>query len=310
MPKEPHGYYDTNMSEEEFQRRQAAKAKRRKKRRTQKMMLIGAFILAAVLLLVAIIAIFSAIFGGSAPSSSSVPSSVSSAPAPVSSAPLFTYPTAADPTEWSLKLVNGNHALPDGFEMQEGTGDGQLGTIVQNGVAYYFDNRIIDPLSRMMADCNEQVEGGSLAIISGYRGWGTQQTRWSDAYSALVDSGQTPEMAAVLVEAIEQSPGQSEHQIGLAVDFVTGIIQTPAIEFASTPEFLWLMDNAAAYGFIIRYPSEKENITGVTVQPYHFRYVGEEHARAIKGAAISLEEYLVAVPEAPEDAGDVASAAE
>jgi LAS superfamily LD-carboxypeptidase LdcB len=295
MPKEPHRYYDRNETEDEYRRRQAAKAKRRKKRQAQRLLVIGAFILAAILLLVVLILIFNAIFGAEKPPASASSSSSFAVSPPLE--PVYTHPVAVDAGVWNLKCVNGNNPLPDNFAMLEGAEDGQLGSIVQNGVKYYFDNRMVEPLSRMITDCNAQVAGGSLAIYSGYRGWPKQTELWQAAYQRLLDAGNTPEMAAILAEAEEPSPGKSEHQIGLAADFVTGTVQAPSINFSQTPEFQWLTDNAAAYGFILRYPSEKELITGVTVKPCHFRYVGVDDARAIAGAAICLEEYLLQIPD-------------
>ena len=69
-------------------------------------------------------------------------------------------------------------------------------------------------------------------------------------------------------------------------------MQQPGDAFAQTPEYQWLLANAANYGFILRYPENKVNITGMLFSPYHFRYVGVEDATIISQAGISLEEFI------------------
>lgn len=93
------------------------------------------------------------------------------------------------------------------------------------------------------------------------------------------------EAEAVAANSIAR-PGSSEHSTGLAIDF-NGVSE----EFDTTPEYRWLMKHAADYGFILRYAEEKESITGIRFEPWHFRYVGSEHAREINRLGLCLEEY-------------------
>ena len=87
-------------------------------------------------------------------------------------------------------------------------------------------------------------------------------------------------------------PGQSEHQTGLAIDISSpSVFSALSTDFSETAEGKWLRDNAYKYGFILRYPSEKENITGYAYEPWHFRYVGKELAQYIEKEGITLEEY-------------------
>ena len=82
-------------------------------------------------------------------------------------------------------------------------------------------------------------------------------------------------------------PGSSEHNLGFCMDIV-------CVEewFEDTDEFKWLMQHADDYGFILRYPSDKENITKVIYEPWHWRYVGVEEAKKIKASGLCLEEYF------------------
>ncbi len=108
---------------------------------------------------------------------------------------------------------------------------------------------------------------------------------------------------------------------GLAVDFQTAVVQltllpTPpspaATAFSQAPEYAWLLEHAHEYGFILRYPAEKVAITGMDFQPYHFRYVGAEHAALIRQNNLCLEEYLGLKPPAIEgdDSGSTAPPAD
>lgn len=86
-------------------------------------------------------------------------------------------------------------------------------------------------------------------------------------------------------------PGFSEHQTGLAIDLYNG--KQLYTEFESTKEFDWMQKNAYKYGFILRFPKEKENITGYEYESWHYRYVGEKIAKYIHDNDITFEEYYV-----------------
>lgn len=91
-------------------------------------------------------------------------------------------------------------------------------------------------------------------------------------------------------------PGFSEHQTGLAFDIGNNNPQNDAsMSFENTKEFNWLKENSYKYGFILRYPKDKENITGFSYEPWHYRYVGEETAKEIFSLDITLDEYLNSV---------------
>ena len=93
--------------------------------------------------------------------------------------------------------------------------------------------------------------------------------------------------AKALTEQVINKPGYSEHNLGLAVDF-----NYVKDSFKDTKEYVWLIENAENYGFILRYPKEKESITKVSYEPWHWRFVGVEHARKINELGMCLEEYI------------------
>lgn len=294
MAQEPYNYFDDQEPDEEYRRRQAAKAKRRKKKRMQRIMLLAAFVLAAVLLVVCIIMIFRAIFKPK-DDSSSVPSSVatSSVPyEPVQTGPGYDWPVAVDPDLWSLLLVNSQKPMESEYDYKT------LSTIVQEGVTYYFDPRMVEQLQNMIAECNAN-EGYSLRIISGWRSFENQTKRHNYEIEVLKGQGHSEEEAIAMANALEPVSGCSDHHTALAVDFITNTAQQTGPAFATTPEYQWLMENAARFGFILRYPEGKEAITGISFLPYHWRYVGPEDAAVIIGSPvpICLEEYLAAMPQ-------------
>lgn len=124
----------------------------------------------------------------------------------------------------------------------------------------------------------KEESGFDMTIVSGYRSYERQKTtfeRWCDrdGYEA-----------AVMYSA---KPGHSEHQTGLAIDVTS--IET---DYAETEEGRWLAENCHKYGFIIRYPENKTDITGYIYEPWHIRYLGESTARLVHDSGLCLEEFL------------------
>ncbi len=142
----------------------------------------------------------------------------------------------------------------------------------------------------MEAMLNEAHANGytSLSITSGYRSYAYQQQLFNNQVSALTPSygDKAREKAAEAVAL----PGTSEHQSGLCCD----LHNLPAANqsFANTEEYTWLLNNCAEFGFILRYPKDKTEITGIMFEPWHYRYVGRYHARIIMGEGLCLEEYM------------------
>ena len=132
-----------------------------------------------------------------------------------------------------------------------------------------------------------------------------QSTLSADAYACLGadyiqetylengKSGLNPADALRVVKSYSAEPGKSEHQTGLCVDFITSEMNgSLTVAFEDTEAFAWLSKNAYKFGFILRYPKEKEEVTGYTYEPWHYRFVGREAATDIHYGGLTLEEYL------------------
>ena len=101
------------------------------------------------------------------------------------------------------------------------------------------------------------------------------------------NQGKKQEEAERLAQTVVQRPEMSEHNLALAADF-----NTVTNEFEKTKAFEWLQKNAADYGFVWRYPKDKQDITGIVYESWHWRYVGKEHAKVMKEKGYCLEEYI------------------
>ena len=125
-------------------------------------------------------------------------------------------------------------------------------------------------------------EGYTIRAISAYRSYQYQQALY-EKY-VLQDGKEN-------ADTYSARPGYSEHQTGLVVDIDNG--KQDFNHFEETEEFKWMQENAANYGFILRYPKGKENITGYSYESWHYRYVGKRIAQEIMNKNITLDEYYV-----------------
>jgi len=186
-----------------------------------------------------------------------------------------------DAGDWKYKLVNMNNPLEGDYDVElSETRDGCL-----------FDVRAVGELEAMLDKGAE--EGMNLALVSGYRSYEYQKELHERRIQRLVGEGFTYEDAVNTAPTIVARPGESEHNIGLAVDIVSQSYPILNSGFADTPEGQWLSANCAQFGFILRYKAEKQPITGVIYEPWHFRYVGREAAEYIMSEGICLEEFLL-----------------
>lgn len=124
-----------------------------------------------------------------------------------------------------------------------------------------------------------EKEGIKFLGMSAYRSYDSQK----DIYCSRIRTVGKKEADRYVAK-----PGKSEHQTGLAID----VTNEDRWFVKSTKEAQWLAENAHDYGFIIRYPENKENITGVAYEPWHIRYVGEETAKKIYEEQITFEEFI------------------
>ncbi len=181
---------------------------------------------------------------------------------------------------WMLRLVNHTHPLPDDFTVELGT--------LPNGLQ--FDARAIDQLEKMLDDGN--ASGLQLMVCSAYRSIARQDQLFEQMKQQYIAQGMTEQEAYDKTSTIRTPHACSEHSSGLAADIVAVNYQTLDDGFGDTPEAKWLAAHAVEYGFILRYPKDKEDITGIIWEPWHFRYVGVENAQKIKDSGLCLEEYL------------------
>lgn len=185
--------------------------------------------------------------------------------------------------DWQLLLVNDWNPLPTGYD------DGVTFTTVSGGKQ--VDSRIIDAVNRMLADASAY----DLAVVSAYRPESEQNTLYWRKVQQYTDKGYSDLEAQKVGGTIVKRPGFSEHNCGLAMDVGGSGDYTLEQTFANTPAYTWLIEHCADYGFILRFPAGKEDITGVIYEPWHYRYVGVEAAKYIMDNDLCLEEYLAQV---------------
>ena len=186
-----------------------------------------------------------------------------------------------DGEKWNLLLVNQKYILPEDYTVQ---------TAEVKGGGQSLDHRVVPHYNKMVEAA--ETDGIDLIPVSGYRSLSRQKNNFNrkiDYYSSL---GYSKAEATRLAAKIVLMPGTSEHNAGLAMDFGTNGNYTLDENFANTDAFRWLSENAADYGFILRYEEDTQDITMITYEPWHWRYVGVEAAQEIKAQGVTLEEYL------------------
>lgn len=182
--------------------------------------------------------------------------------------------------DWNLLLVNKQHTIPEDYTFTLGTIKGSM----------QCDERIIDPLTRMFAAAKE--DGVNLVVCSPYRDISRQEYLFKRKISNYESKGYSYIEAYKKASTAVTVPGASEHQIGLAVDIVCDTYSTLDEGFENTKAGKWLKEHSKEYGFILRYPKGKEDITGIMYEPWHFRYVGKDAATIIMDENITLEEFI------------------
>lgn len=179
-----------------------------------------------------------------------------------------------DDGDWNLILVNEDHPLPESFSVDCSQVSG--GTV---------DTRIAGALQNMIA-AGEQ-DGVSIYVSSGYRSVERQRALFDRAVQQNLAKGMDWELADATAAKSIARPGRSEHNTGLAVD-LNGVAE----DFDTTAEYRWLQENAEDFGFILRFPADKESVTGIRFEPWHYCYVGVEHAKEMNRLGMCLEEYI------------------
>lgn len=179
-------------------------------------------------------------------------------------------PETVQDDSWMLMLVNRWNPLPEGYTVQ----------LVDVPGGVQVDERIYQPLMEMLDAATEA--GVGPIVVSGYRTQEKQQSLYDEKINEFLGEGYPREEAIAQAQQWVSVPGTSEHQTGLAVD-INGMIWDV---------YPWLAENSYKYGFILRYPEDKTEITGTQHERWHFRYVGLEAAAEMYNRGLCLEEYL------------------
>ena len=194
-------------------------------------------------------------------------------------------PDGLDPDFSKLLLVNGEHPLPENYDYK-----GNLTTIPDsyiNGSLKQIDKDVW-PYMKAMLDAARK-DGVNLAVWSPFRDYATQKMLFQKQVDRqkAADPTLTDEQAEIKAATVVARPGTSEHHTGLAADF-----NMADDKFETTPMYTWMKEHAEEYGFIMRYSKEKQPVTGVIHESWHWRFVGINVAKEINRSGLCLEEYL------------------
>ena len=181
---------------------------------------------------------------------------------------------------WNLMLVNDTHPVKEGYEPK-------LAYLSEDR---YLDERVVAAAKEMINDAKKA--GLGVYIGSCYRSDEDQARIFNYSMKDRINSGLSYWQAYQSVALVVAEPGTSEHAIGMALDLTSNVYVKLDEGQENTPEYKWFKENCYKYGFILRYPPEKTEITGISYEPWHYRYVGVEDATRITELGITLEEYL------------------
>ena len=186
----------------------------------------------------------------------------------------------------SILLVNPWNPLPEGYEPDLVEMPSSLSTSGNNKV----DRSCYDALIQMLTDCNKECP--KACAVSCFRSYDYQVKLFNRKVNFYLDKGYEKAEAEKLAAAVVAVPGTSEHHTGLAIDIVDTRSWSLEEEQANLPAQKWLMANSWKYGFVLRYPADKTEITGIIYEPWHYRYVGKEVAAELHESGQTLEEYI------------------
>ena len=183
-------------------------------------------------------------------------------------------------SDWELLLVNKNHKIPEGYSVE----------LEEVEKTHKVDKRITESLNQMLSDARK--EDLSPIICSSYRTNAKQQKLYNNKVTQYKKWGYSSEEAKELASYWVAIPGTGEHETGLAVDIVSKEYQILDEKQEQTDVQKWLIENSYKYGFILRYPTNKKDITMINYEPWHYRYVGIDNATYMKEQDMCLEEYI------------------
>ncbi len=185
-----------------------------------------------------------------------------------------------DKTAWNLLLINKQHPAPDDYTFTLDTIKGSM----------KCDERIITPLAQMFKAAAD--DGINLEVRSPYRDISRQEYLFDRKMKLYLNRGYSYMDAYKEASSVVTVPGASEHQIGISLDITSDTYSVLDEGFENTEAGKWLKDNSYRFGFILRYPKGKEDITGIIYEPWHYRYVGVDAATVIYERGITLEEFI------------------
>lgn len=188
--------------------------------------------------------------------------------------------TSVENKKTDILLVNSSHPLSEDYSVEL--------TQLRNNQS--IASSCYPDLQKMMDDC--RAEGLSPVICSSYRTKEKQTELFHNQIQTYLDQGYDLTDAKAKAATVVAPVNTSEHQLGLAVDIVDQQYQHLEENQENTPVQQWLMSHCQEYGFILRYPTDKSDITGIIYEPWHYRYVGKTAAKYIMENQICLEEYL------------------
>ncbi len=191
----------------------------------------------------------------------------------------------AEAEKWYLLLVNPDNSVSKDFIDSVNLSEINSAYRYDGESCKYLDSRITKYFENMCKAAKD--DGVKLWSVSAYRKYEKQVTLFNNKVNRLKSSGMDDATARIEAAKVVAIPGTSEHHLGLAVD-----INSVEESFEKTAAFRWLQENAADYGFIMRYPKDKQDITKIIYEPWHYRYVGVEHAKAMNELDMCLEEYI------------------
>lgn len=184
---------------------------------------------------------------------------------------------------WQMVLVNRHYIIRRDYKPQ------LAHSVTGDNNSKYLDYRVAPHYNEMYQAAAK--DGIYLTTVSGYRSYELQKNNFENKINKYISQGYDRVAATQAAAKIILPPGTSEHNAGLAMDIIS-LEQS----FENSKAFKWLMAHAQDYGFILRYPKDKEAITEIIYEPWHWRYVGIENAKKIKASGLCLEEYLGKTP--------------
>ena len=196
-----------------------------------------------------------------------------------------------DEETWYLHLVNLEHPLPDDYAPP--LERIAIAYAADQARVFEYDHRAVAFLAAMLDAARE--DGVEIYVTSAWRSQDYQTILYENEIQSFRNQGYDEEEAVFLGGSYVAYPGTSEHQLGLAIDLISPDHYWLDESFEDTLAFAWLSQHAASFGFILRYPKDKVEITSIAYEPWHYRYVGAENAAAIQSGGLCLEEYLLGI---------------